>query len=130
MLNTQRRSRNAGSSSWNWYTAGIEPAATHGATLGLGPELALELLRGLLRDAEELGDDTLAKGITVYQSRLALVLAQQGVPVSVPGEFVAEDGSSIAEFVQDTLGTRHFPDKPNPSLIFANVIFTDAYGNT
>lgn len=63
---------------WVVETAGIEPASGEGATLGLGPELALELLRGLLCDAEQLGDDTLAKSITVYLSQFSLVLAQQG----------------------------------------------------
>ncbi|MBI2702463.1 hypothetical protein A9W98_13430 [Mycobacterium gordonae] len=63
---------------WVVETAGIEPAAAEGATLGLGPELALELLRGLLRDAEQLGDDTLASAVTVYLGQFTLVLAQQG----------------------------------------------------
>jgi hypothetical protein len=63
-------------------TAGIEPSASEGATLGLGPEVTLELLRGLLRDAEQLGDDTLTKAIAVYQEQLLLVLAQQSGPLS------------------------------------------------
>jgi hypothetical protein len=67
---------------WVVETAGIEPAASQGATLGLGPELALELLRGLLREAEELGDDALAGAVTVYQTQLGLVLVQQGGPLS------------------------------------------------
>jgi hypothetical protein len=67
---------------WLVETAGIEPAASEGATLGLGPELALQLLRGLLRDAEQLADDTLAKAVTVYQDQLGLVLARQGGPLS------------------------------------------------
>lgn len=67
---------------WLVRTAGIEPAASEGATLGLGPELAMATLRGLLRDAERLGDETLADAITVYQSQFALVLAQQGGPLS------------------------------------------------
>lgn len=58
--------------------AGIEPAANEGATLGLGPAVALELLRGLRRDAEELGDETLVRGVTVYLDQFAQVLAQQG----------------------------------------------------
>lgn len=63
-------------------TAGMEPSASEGATLGLGPEVTLELLRGLLRDAEQLGDDTLTKAIAVYQEQLLLVLAQQSGPLS------------------------------------------------
>ncbi|GAB3010760.1 hypothetical protein [Mycobacterium bourgelatii] len=62
---------------WVVETAGIEPATSENATLGLGPELALELLRGLLRDAEQLGDDTLAKAVAVYLNQFSLVLAQQ-----------------------------------------------------
>jgi hypothetical protein len=69
---------------WQWVvdTAGIEPAASEGATLGLGPAVTLELLGGLLRDAERLGDQTLAKVVAVYQEQLLLVLAQQAGPVS------------------------------------------------
>ena len=69
---------------WQWVvdTAGLEPAASEGATLGLGPAVTLELLGGLLRDAERLGDETLAKAIAVYQEQLLLVLAQQAGPVS------------------------------------------------
>ena len=63
---------------WVVETAGIEPATSEGATLGLGPELALEILQGLHRDAKELGDDTLVRAITVYFNQLSLVLAQQG----------------------------------------------------
>jgi hypothetical protein len=71
---------------WLVETAGIEPAASEGATLGLGPELALELLRGLLRDTEQLGDDTLAGAVSVYLGQFTLVLAQQG---SLLGELAA-----------------------------------------
>src|ERR1700704_3221965 len=46
------------------------------------PEVTLELLRGLLRDAERLGDDTLAKAVAVHQEQLLLVLAQQSGPLS------------------------------------------------
>ncbi len=67
---------------WLVKTAGVEPAASEGATLGLGPELAMATLRGLLRDAERLEDETLADAVTVHQSQFALVLAQQGGPLS------------------------------------------------
>lgn len=71
-------------SRWQWVvdTVGVEPAVSEGATLGLGPAVTLELLRGLLRDAEELGDDTLAKAIASYQEQVLLVLAQQAGPVA------------------------------------------------
>ena len=69
---------------WQWVvdTAGIEPAASEGATLGLGPAVTLELVGGLLRDAERLGDETLAKAVAVYQEQLVLVLAQQAGPLA------------------------------------------------
>src|SRR5437016_1166583 len=54
---------------WLVETAGLEPAASEGATLGLGPALALELLRGLLREAEQLGDEALANAVAVYQQQ-------------------------------------------------------------
>ena len=67
---------------WLVNTAGVEPAASEGATLGLGPELAMTTLRGLLRDAERLGDETLADAVTVHLNQFALVMAQQGGPLS------------------------------------------------
>jgi hypothetical protein len=67
---------------WLVKTAGLEPAASEAATLGLGPELAMATLRGLLRDAERLGDETLADAVTVYQNQFALILAQQAGPLS------------------------------------------------
>lgn len=67
---------------WVVETAGIEPAAGESATLGLGPEVALELLAGLHRDATRLGDETLAKAIAVYLNQFSLVLAQQGGQLS------------------------------------------------
>ena len=77
---------------WVVETAGIEPAASERATLGLGPELALELLRGLLRDAEELGDDTLAKAVSVYLGQFSLVLAQQGSLLDEPPDDAPSSG--------------------------------------
>ncbi|WP_242456391.1 hypothetical protein [Mycolicibacterium sp. P1-18] len=69
---------------WQWVvdTAGIEPAVSEGATLGLGPAVTLELLSGLLDDADRLGDETLGRAVAVYQEQLVLVLAQQAGPVS------------------------------------------------
>jgi hypothetical protein len=55
----------------------IEPAASAGATLGAGPKLVLAVLRGLLEDAEKLGDDTLAKAVAAHLDQFSLVLAQQ-----------------------------------------------------
>ncbi|HKV18370.1 MAG TPA: hypothetical protein VJR50_05010 [Mycobacterium sp.] len=67
---------------WLVDTAGVEPAASEGATLGVGPELAMATLRGLLRDAERLEDETLADAVTAYQNQFALILAQQGGALS------------------------------------------------
>ena len=67
---------------WIVDTAGIEPTAPQSATLGLVPELALEMLSGLLRDAQDLGDATLTAAITVYLNQFALVLAQQAGDLS------------------------------------------------
>jgi hypothetical protein len=65
---------------WLVKAAEIEPAARAAdeAGLGVGPELAEVLLRGLLHDAEVLGDDTLTGAVSVYLAQFALVLAQQG----------------------------------------------------
>lgn len=70
---------------WVVDTAGIEPASSQGVTLGLGPELALEVLRGIMRQAEELGDEELGNAATVHLSQLSLVLAQQSGPLTRPG---------------------------------------------
>jgi hypothetical protein len=68
---------------WLVETAGVEPAARDAgeASLGLGPELALELLHGLHRDAKKLGDETLARAVTVYLAQYGLVLGQQSGPL-------------------------------------------------
>lgn len=69
---------------WVVDTAGIEPASSQGVTLGLGPELATEILRGILREADELGDEALGSAATVHLSQLALVLAQQSGSLTRP----------------------------------------------
>jgi hypothetical protein len=102
---------------WVVETAGIEPAASENATLGLGPELALELLHGLLRDAEEVGDDTLAKGVTVYLNQFALVLAQQagslsGLATARPGPKTGPKGPLTKARVDEK--PRPAPKPPTP----------------
>lgn len=69
---------------WVVDTAGVEPASSQGVTLGLGPELATEILRGILREADELGDEALGSAATVHLSQLALVLAQQSGSLTRP----------------------------------------------
>ena len=96
---------------WVVETAGIEPAAAEGATLGLGPELALELLRGLLRDAEQLGDDTLAKAVSVYLGQFSLVLAQQGSLLSEP-----VDASSATDAEPDEQPATEEPQPAPPPV--------------
>jgi hypothetical protein len=106
---------------WLVETAGLEPAASEGATLGLGPELAMATLRGLLRDAERLGDETLADAVTVYQSQFALVLAQQGGPLSqlAAGPPQAGDGRKpqpqATTAKEPANATEDQPDKQQPA---------------
>jgi hypothetical protein len=80
---------------WLVENAGMEPAARDAddASLGLGPELALELLEGLHRDAKELGDDTLTRAVTVYLAQYGLVLGGQGGPL--PESVPESDGQSL-----------------------------------
>ena len=99
---------------WQWLVehAAIEPAVSEGATLGVGPAVALELVQGLLRDAEELGDDTLAKTVAVYQEQLLLVLAQQGGPVAeFAGAARAKPNGSEPD------GAPPAPPKPDPASV-------------
>jgi hypothetical protein len=65
---------------WLVETASMEPAARAAGevSLGLGPELALELLQGLHRDANDLGDKTLGRAVTAYLAQYGLVLGRQG----------------------------------------------------
>lgn len=76
---------------WVVETAALEPATSQGATVGLGPELALELLRGLLHDAEDLGDATLTGAVSVYLNQFSLVLAHQGSVSSKPSAPASPD---------------------------------------
>ncbi|ORA07957.1 hypothetical protein [Mycobacterium arosiense] len=59
-----------------------EPTASEYATLGFGPELALTVLQGLLRDAQQLDDATLATAAAVELKEFSLVLAKQGSALS------------------------------------------------
>jgi hypothetical protein len=102
---------------WVVETAGIEPAASESATLGLGPELALELLSGLHRDAKRLGDETLAKAIGVYLNQFALVLAQQSGPLSrlnadPDGESSGESRSPVKSPTRTTASRRAAKAEP------------------
>jgi hypothetical protein len=102
---------------WQWVvdTAGIEPATSEGATLGLGPAVTLELLGGLLRDAERLGDETLAKAVAVYQEQLLLVLAQQAGSVAdlgVPARVQSPDGKPAPK---PASSAHRRPDTATPS---------------
>jgi hypothetical protein len=106
---------------WQWVvdTVGIEPAVSEGATLGLGPAVTLELLGGLLRDAERLGDETLAKAVAAYQEQLLLVLAQQAGPVSdIAGDTTRRapdqnrDNTSVSQHRKPIAST---PDAETPS---------------
>jgi hypothetical protein len=103
---------------WQWVvdTAGIEPATSEGATLGLGPAVTLELLGGLLRDAERLGDETLAKAVAVYQEQLLLVLAQQAGTVSDLGATPARAQSPDGKPATKPASSAHRkPDTTTPT---------------
>jgi hypothetical protein len=72
---------------WLVNSAAIEPTGlgldhSEEAHLGLSPELTLAILKGLHRDAKDLGDDTLIDAATVYLTQFGSVLAQQGGPVA------------------------------------------------
>lgn len=94
---------------WVVDTAGIEPASSQGVTLGLGPELALEVLRGILRQAEELGDEELGNAATVHLSQLSLVLAQQSGPLISP----ANDAAAKATAPEKASDSTTFTATPN-----------------
>jgi hypothetical protein len=102
---------------WVVENAGIEPAASEGASLGLGPELALELVRGLLRDAEQLDDLTLAKAVAVYHDQFGLVLAQQGGPLSG----LAAGASPLANGKHHETPASSADDKPDTAVAPAAV---------
>lgn len=93
-------------------TAALEPAASEGATLGLGPEVTLQVLKGLLRDAEQLGDDTLTQAITVYHEQFLLVLAQQSGPLS---RLATESTPSTAGARSSTPPLRDATERPTDS---------------
>jgi hypothetical protein len=71
---------------WVVNSVSLEPAATdtYVANMGFGPELAEQILQGLLADAEELGDRTLTNAVSAYLNQLGLVLAQQGGSFAQP----------------------------------------------
>lgn len=91
---------------WVITTADTEPAALDPATanMGLGPELAEELLKGIVRDANELGDETLEKAAAVALNQLGLVLTQQARRLT---EFTA----ATQALTNDTAGAHA---KPTP----------------
>jgi hypothetical protein len=99
---------------WQWVvdTAGIEPAVSEGATLGLGPAVTLELLDGLIRDAERLGDETLARAVAVYQEQLVLVLAQQAGPVSGVADTATTARPSGGKHVDESASERETTSLP------------------
>lgn len=76
---------------WLVNTAAIEPTGLgldhdEQAILGLSPELTLAILKGLHRDAKDLGDDTLIDATRVYLTQFGSALAQHGGPA--PGTAV------------------------------------------
>jgi hypothetical protein len=95
---------------WLVETAEIEPAARAAdeAGLGLSPELAEVLLKGLLRDAEQLEDHTLAEAVSVYLAQFGLVLAQHGGPLTE----ISGTPAPSANEKPDGQAARPAPEKP------------------
>jgi hypothetical protein len=96
---------------WLVNTAAMEPTGlgldhTERAVLGLSPELTLAILKGLHRDAKDLGDDTLTDAVMVYLTQFGSVLAQQGGPVA---------DSSVANGHQEQPGSGEANAKPAPT---------------
>jgi hypothetical protein len=106
---------------WLVETAEIEPAAraTDEAGLGLGPELAEVLLKGLLRDAEQLDDRTLAEAVSVYLAQFGLVLAQHGGPLAeipaapAPSANAKPDGQKATPASEKPTATTGADEKPS-----------------
>lgn len=98
---------------WVVDKGGIEPAASEGATVGFGPELAMAVLQGIQADAEKLDDANLAKAAAVQLSQLSRVLARQSggtaqfvaaesatptqPPSTAPPESNGDPGASVGE---------------------------------
>jgi hypothetical protein len=104
---------------WVVDTAGLEPASSQGVTLGLGPELATEVLRGILREADELGDEALGNAVTVHLSQFSLVLAQQSGHLTHPAAATSKVGGTAktADTSAADSNATNAPktDKPDPS---------------
>lgn len=99
---------------WVVETAGIEPVSNQSASVGLGPELALEILRGLLRDAENLGDDTLAGAVRVYLNQFSLVLAAQSGPLSAQVGPLAPVPADDKQQTAESAAPESSPSKTDP----------------
>jgi hypothetical protein len=87
---------------WLVNAAAIEPTGlgldhSEEAHLGLSPELTLAILKGLHRDAKELGDATLVDAVTVYLTQFGSVLTQQGGPLSDTSVFNGHQEKPVAD---------------------------------
>lgn len=71
---------------WVVDKGSMEPAAAADATVGFGPELALTVLQGLLEEARQLDDATLAAAAAVQLKQFSRVLAQQGSALAATDE--------------------------------------------
>ena len=91
----------------------LEPAASEDATVGFGPQLALTVLDGLRRDAEQLDDATLATAAAVQLNQFSLVLAQQGSALS---DFAPDNASATNRVVDEQPAPPASPDPPPPSI--------------
>jgi hypothetical protein len=103
---------------WVVDKGGIEPAASEGATVGFGPELALAVLQGIHDDAEKLDDATLAKAAAVQLSQLSRVLAKQSGASAHLGavDAVATEPSPAAQPESNGAPDAPAAEREDPSL--------------
>ena len=82
---------------WLVDNAGEEPVVgtPEDARLGMGPELAFEVLSGLHAEAVELDDQTLIRATTVYLAQFGLVLSQQTAPLAAPAARAKSAGKPV-----------------------------------
>ncbi|WP_231122292.1 hypothetical protein [Mycobacterium intracellulare] len=82
---------------WVVDKGSMEPAAAADATVGFGPELALTVLQGLLSEARQLEDATLAAAAAVQLKQFSRVLAQQGSALLATADAAAPAAATGAD---------------------------------
>lgn len=106
---------------WVVDKGSMEPAAAADATVGFGPELALTVLQGLLEEARQLDDATLATAAAVQLKQFSRVLAQQGSALAATAE-AASSAAAGAEAATPAVSAdadkppASEPDRPAPEV--------------